>query len=53
MLKSNLVLDQLSNRLRSIVHKVINQERITEEEGVILYTKAPLALLGTLADTIR
>ncbi len=53
MLKSNLIVDQLSNGLNSIVQKVINQERITEEEGVILYTKAPLALLGTLANTIR
>jgi len=53
MLKSNLVVDQLSDGLKSIVQKVINQERITEKEGVILYTKAPLALLGTLANTIR
>ena len=53
MLKSNLVVDQLSGGLKSIVKKVINQERITEEEGKILYTKAPLALLGTLANTIR
>ncbi|HIG32243.1 MAG TPA: CofH family radical SAM protein [Flavobacteriales bacterium] len=53
MLTSNLVVDQLSDGLKSIVQKVINQDRITEEEGVILYTKAPLALLGTLANTIR
>ena len=53
MLKSNLVVDQLSDELKPIVKKVINQERITEKEGVILYTKAPLALLGTLANTIR
>ena len=53
MLKSNLVLDQLSNKLQSIVNKVINQERITEKEGIILYIEAPLSLLGTLANTIR
>ena len=39
MLKSNLVVDQLSDGLKSIVEKVITQERITEKEGVILYTK--------------
>jgi len=53
MLKSNLVVEQLSNGLKSIVQKVINQERITEKEGLFLYTKAPLALLATLANTIR
>ena len=53
MLKSNLVVDQLSDELKFIVQKVINQERITEKEGLTLYTKAPLSLLGTLANTIR
>ena len=53
MLKSNLVIDQLSDGIKPIVQKIINQIRITEEEGLTLYTKAPLALLGMLANTIR
>ena len=53
MLKTNLVIAQLSNGLQSIVQKVIQQERITEEEGIKLYTEAPLSLLGSLANSIR
>ena len=53
MLKTNLVIEQLADGLQSIVKKVIQQERITEEEGVKLYTQAPLPLLGTLANAIR
>ena len=53
MLQTNLVISQLSNGLKPIVQKVIQQERITEKEGIQLYTEAPLSLLGTLANTIR
>ena len=53
MLKTNLVAAQLDDGLQSIVQKVIQQERITEEEGIKLYTEAPLSLLGTLANAIR
>jgi len=53
MLKTNLVIAQMANGLQPIVQKVIQKERITEEEGMILYTEAPLSLLGTLANAIR
>jgi len=53
MLKTNLIVEQLADGLQSIVQKVIQQERITEEEGIKLYTEAPLSLLGTLANAIR
>ena len=53
MLKTNLVIAQMANGLQPIVQKVIHEERITEEEGMILYTEAPLSLLGTLANAIR
>jgi aminodeoxyfutalosine synthase len=53
MLKTNLVIAQMANGLQPIVQKVIQEERITEEEGMILYTEAPLSLLGTLANAIR
>ena len=53
MLKTNLVIAQLAEGLQPIVQKVIQEERITEEEGIILYTEAPISLLGTLANAIR
>lgn len=39
--------------LKAIAQKVYNNERITFEEGVILYEKGELAYLGTLANYIR
>ncbi|EHQ29604.1 aminofutalosine synthase MqnE [Mucilaginibacter paludis] len=39
--------------LRAIAQKVYNNERITFDEGVILYEKGELAYLGTLANYIR
>tara|TARA_B110000444_G_scaffold247338_1_gene269870 strand:+ start:330 stop:1448 length:1119 start_codon:yes stop_codon:yes gene_type:complete len=53
MLQTNLFIEQLDNELKPIVIKIINEERITEEEGINLYTKAPITLLGSLANAIR
>jgi len=53
MLKSNLFIDQLSNGLKFIVKKIINEERITQEEGIKLYKEASISLLGSLANAIR
>jgi len=53
MLQTNLILEQLDSGLKPIVTKIINQERITEQEGVKLYKEAPISLLGTLANAIR
>lgn len=43
----------LSSEHRRIAEKVINNERITFEEGVFLYEKCDLGYLGTLANLIR
>ncbi len=43
----------LSPELRQIAQKVLNTERITFDEGVLLYEKAELAYLGILANYIR
>lgn len=43
----------LDNDLRSIAEKVVNQERITDDEGVKLYEKASLGFAGALANLIR
>ena len=53
MLKTNLIIEQLASGLKPIVKKIINQERITEVEGIKLYNEAPISLLGTLANAIR
>ena len=39
--------------LRTIAEKVLNEERVTVEEGVLLFEKAELPYLGALADHIR
>ena len=39
--------------LKAIAQKVYNGERVTFDEGVLLYKKGELAYLGTLANYIR
>lgn len=43
----------LSEELKSVASKVVAGERITFEEGLMLYEKASLGYLGTLANHIR
>jgi aminodeoxyfutalosine synthase len=43
----------LSAQLRLLAQKVLNQERITFDEGVYLYEHAELGYLGALANHIR
>ena len=43
----------LSKPLRDIAEKVAQQQRITPEEGVLLFEEAELAYLGILANYIR
>lgn len=38
---------------KTIVQKVRNQERITDEEGLLLFEKGSLGLVGSLANEIR
>ena len=53
MLNTSLSIDSVATNLQSIVAKIINQKRISNEEGLLLYTEAPLPLLGSLANAIR
>ncbi|MFT3702698.1 MAG: aminofutalosine synthase MqnE [Agriterribacter sp.] len=39
--------------LRTIGEKILNKERITEEDGVLLFEKGSLSFLGTLANLVR
>src|SRR5688572_10331368 len=45
--------DSLSPSLITIRDKVLNSERISDEEALILYQDAPLSYLSLLADTVR
>lgn len=43
----------IDNRLAAIASKVRNNERITDEEGLLLFEKGSLSFLGSLANSIR
>jgi len=53
MLNISLDINSVSAILQPIVRKIINEKRISEEEGLLLYTKASIPLLGSLANAIR
>ena len=44
---------KLPVELRSIADKVLNDKRITFEEGILLYEKGELGFLGTFANYVR
>ena len=51
---SSLLLDShLSDDLKKITEKVITNQRISFDDGVLLYEKGELGFLGTLANYIR
>ncbi len=52
-MKSLLEKSSLSPTLRKIAEKVLNEERISFDEGVLLYEKGELGFLGMLANHIR
>ena len=43
----------VSSELKNIADKVFNNERITDEEGLLLFEKASLPFLGSLANHVR
>ena len=43
----------LSNELKRIAEKVIQGERLSDEEGLLLFEKAELAFVGALANFVR
>lgn len=45
--------EQATNDIRSISEKVIRGERISDEEGLILFEKASLPFVGSLANFVR
>ena len=45
--------DSLSQSLKTIAEKVLNKQRISFEEGVLLYREGELGFLGMLANHVR
>lgn len=43
----------LDNNLKTIAQKIANAQRISDDDGLYLYKKAPLSYLGVLANYIR
>ena len=52
-LNAEQILNSLPRDLSNIQEKVYNGERITEEEGLLLFEKGSLPFLGSLANYIR
>jgi aminodeoxyfutalosine synthase len=52
-IQSLLSTDQLSQDLKNIGQKVLNQERISTDEALILYNQGEVGFLGALANYIR
>ena len=44
---------EIDHSLRAIAKKVLNEQRITLEEGVTLFEKGELSFLGTLANHVK
>ena len=53
MILDTIFKDNISSELRAIVEKVENKERISFDDGVLLFEKADLGLLGVLANYVR
>tara|TARA_B100001540_G_C15776435_1_gene628886 strand:+ start:652 stop:1770 length:1119 start_codon:yes stop_codon:yes gene_type:complete len=53
MIDMSFLTNHLSNSLLTVVEKIQNQERISDDEALILFNEASLPLLGLLANEIR
>lgn len=55
MIKSveQLIANETNHELKTIAEKVINQQRITEQDGLLLFERGSLSFLGALANLVR
>ena len=53
MLNTSINVSGIKPEIQSIVLKIINEERISKDEGLLLFTNASISLLGSLANAIR
>src|SRR3984893_3776061 len=51
--KHTIIQNEKNHALRSTAEKIIAKERISEEEGLLLFEKGSLSLLGSLANHVR
>jgi aminodeoxyfutalosine synthase len=50
----NQILNTTSDKdLKQIANKILNQQRISFEDGVMLFEKGSLAFVGALANYVR
>ncbi|MBD0331709.1 MAG: aminofutalosine synthase MqnE [Chitinophagaceae bacterium] len=47
------ILDTVSLEFQVITKKIFNEERITDEDALLLFEKAPLSFVGSLANYVR
>ena len=50
---SDITIDTVSVDLRDIAKKILNKQRISDEEALLLFEKGSLSFLGSLANNIR
>jgi aminodeoxyfutalosine synthase len=50
---SEIIQQHSDKDLRQIADKIMNQQRLTEEEGVLLFEKGELGFVGALANHVR
>lgn len=48
-----IIQNENDTELRKIANKIINQERISPEEGLLLFERGSLSFLGSLANSVR
>ena len=48
-----IIASETDKDLQKIAQKVINQQRITKEDGLLLFQRGSLSFLGALANTVR
>lgn len=48
-----IIKNESSEELRTIAEKIVNRERITKEDGLLLFERGSLSFLGALANMVR
>lgn len=48
-----IIKNERSEELRTIAEKIVNRERITKEDGLLLFERGSLSFLGALANMVR
>ena len=49
----SILLSNIESQFKAVCEKIIHGKRISEDDGILLYEKADLGLLGSLANLVR